>query len=218
MNKQPHTSIAYLNTPATRTTRTHSSIDAMDHANSKAALGRQDVTQTHQPHQSQGFAAPSTSNLMRPTNPDFDQQQEKSLSAVFRVGKSGSGATLAPLETASKASGKPLHRAKQASHSKPKAVRACNHCQRSHLTCNNSRPCARCIKRGLAESCVDGTRKRAKYMLDGKEDQDDDGKEQDSYHHPARKAMTASTKTVIAANAPQSHGDAPLQLAPLCES
>lgn len=45
-----------------------------------------------------------------------------------------------------------------------KAVRACIHCQRTHLTCDNNRPCERCVHRGFAESCVDGVRKKAKYL------------------------------------------------------
>ncbi|KAJ2847539.1 Transcriptional regulator of nonfermentable carbon utilization [Coemansia brasiliensis] len=49
---------------------------------------------------------------------------------------------------------------------KRKTVRACNHCQKSHLTCDDSRPCARCVKRGMADTCVDGARKKAKYLLD----------------------------------------------------
>ncbi|KAJ2766434.1 Transcriptional regulator of nonfermentable carbon utilization, partial [Coemansia nantahalensis] len=49
---------------------------------------------------------------------------------------------------------------------RPKAVRACNHCQKTHLTCDDSRPCARCKARGLEDSCVDGVRKTAKYLID----------------------------------------------------
>ncbi|ORZ02141.1 hypothetical protein BCR43DRAFT_448835 [Syncephalastrum racemosum] len=47
-----------------------------------------------------------------------------------------------------------------------KATRACSHCQKAHLTCDDSRPCQRCIKRGLENTCTDGTRKRAKYLQD----------------------------------------------------
>ncbi|KAJ1729890.1 Transcriptional regulator of nonfermentable carbon utilization, partial [Coemansia sp. Benny D160-2] len=49
---------------------------------------------------------------------------------------------------------------------KRKTIRACNHCQKSHLTCDDSRPCLRCVKRGIAGSCVDGVRKKAKYLID----------------------------------------------------
>lgn len=45
-----------------------------------------------------------------------------------------------------------------------KAIRACIHCQRTHLTCDNNRPCERCVSRGLAATCKDGTRKKAKYL------------------------------------------------------
>ncbi|KAF8520427.1 hypothetical protein BU17DRAFT_46854 [Hysterangium stoloniferum] len=49
---------------------------------------------------------------------------------------------------------------------KKKANRACFHCQKAHLTCDDSRPCQRCIKRGLADKCTEGVRKKAKYLLD----------------------------------------------------
>ncbi|KAL1924740.1 uncharacterized protein VTP21DRAFT_4394 [Calcarisporiella thermophila] len=47
-----------------------------------------------------------------------------------------------------------------------KTSRACIHCQRAHLTCDDSRPCQRCIKRDLAATCMDGVRKKAKYLQD----------------------------------------------------
>ncbi|KAI1343139.1 transcription factor [Xylariaceae sp. FL0016] len=47
-----------------------------------------------------------------------------------------------------------------------KARRACFACQRAHLTCGDERPCSRCIKRGLADACQDGVRKKAKYLHD----------------------------------------------------
>ncbi|KAF7846488.1 hypothetical protein BT93_L4248 [Corymbia citriodora subsp. variegata] len=47
-----------------------------------------------------------------------------------------------------------------------KARRACYACQRAHLTCGDERPCQRCIKRGLADACQDGIRKKAKYLHD----------------------------------------------------
>ncbi|KAF2641110.1 hypothetical protein P280DRAFT_489563 [Massarina eburnea CBS 473.64] len=47
-----------------------------------------------------------------------------------------------------------------------KARRACFSCQRAHLTCGDERPCLRCIKRNLQDSCMDGVRKKAKYLHD----------------------------------------------------
>ncbi|ODV91633.1 hypothetical protein CANCADRAFT_20152, partial [Tortispora caseinolytica NRRL Y-17796] len=47
-----------------------------------------------------------------------------------------------------------------------KAYRACLHCQKAHLTCDNERPCKRCVRRKLADTCRDGQRKRAKYLMD----------------------------------------------------
>ncbi|KAI9300905.1 hypothetical protein BJ944DRAFT_15470 [Cunninghamella echinulata] len=60
---------------------------------------------------------------------------------------------------------------KQKSNQKPtvrkkKATRACVHCQKAHLTCDDARPCQRCIKRGLSSTCTDGVRKKAKYLQD----------------------------------------------------
>lgn len=34
------------------------------------------------------------------------------------------------------------------------------------MTCDNNRPCERCVQRGLAATCRDGTRKKAKYLQD----------------------------------------------------
>ncbi|RKF64532.1 Transcription activator of gluconeogenesis [Erysiphe neolycopersici] len=51
-----------------------------------------------------------------------------------------------------------------------KARRACYACQRAHLTCGDERPCQRCIKRGLADVCQDGIRKKAKYLHDAPSD------------------------------------------------
>jgi hypothetical protein len=66
---------------------------------------------------------------------------------------------------------------------KKKASRACYHCQKAHLTCDDcnpnysishdpmltvcpARPCQRCIKRGISDNCTEGHRKKAKYLLD----------------------------------------------------
>ncbi|KAG8970022.1 Transcriptional regulator of nonfermentable carbon utilization [Tulasnella sp. 419] len=56
-----------------------------------------------------------------------------------------------------------------ASTKKKKANRACCHCQKAHLTCDDSRPCQRCVKRGMADTCAEGHRKKAKYLLDDDE-------------------------------------------------
>ncbi|AMD21305.1 HER026Cp [Eremothecium sinecaudum] len=48
---------------------------------------------------------------------------------------------------------------------------ACINCSRSHVTCERTRPCSRCIKKGLVMSCVDAPRKRRKYLADVPEDQ-----------------------------------------------
>ncbi|KDQ21277.1 hypothetical protein BOTBODRAFT_25699 [Botryobasidium botryosum FD-172 SS1] len=52
---------------------------------------------------------------------------------------------------------------------KKKASRACALCQKAHLTCDDSRPCQRCVRRGVSDACVEGHRKKAKYLLDEEE-------------------------------------------------
>ncbi|KAF9222770.1 hypothetical protein BS17DRAFT_837772 [Gyrodon lividus] len=61
------------------------------------------------------------------------------------------------------------HRKNRDGPKKKKATRACAHCQKAHLTCDDSRPCQRCVKRGMAGSCIEGHRKKAKYLLDDDE-------------------------------------------------
>lgn len=48
-----------------------------------------------------------------------------------------------------------------------KVSRACVHCRNAHITCDDSRPCQRCVKKGLSDSCVDAPRKVKKYLLGG---------------------------------------------------
>ena len=81
------------------------------------------------------------------------------------------------------------------SNGRKKVAKACLACQRSHLTCDErkspvyisfsiaikqpdgklttrnwtGRPCARCLKKGVGERCVEGKRKKAKYLLEGEE-------------------------------------------------
>ncbi|KND01088.1 uncharacterized protein SPPG_09179 [Spizellomyces punctatus DAOM BR117] len=66
-----------------------------------------------------------------------------------------------------------------------KASRACGHCQKAHLTCDDMRPCSRCVKRDLAATCADGVRKKAKYLQDV-----DDSVAQTSTPSPAPPANT----------------------------
>ncbi|TYJ53591.1 hypothetical protein B9479_005796 [Cryptococcus floricola] len=53
--------------------------------------------------------------------------------------------------------------------SRKKVAKACLACQKSHLTCDEQRPCTRCIKKGMADKCVEGVRKKAKYLMEGDE-------------------------------------------------
>ncbi|KAF9935063.1 Transcriptional regulator of nonfermentable carbon utilization [Linnemannia zychae] len=55
--------------------------------------------------------------------------------------------------------------------SNPFYIPFCFHCQKAHLTCDDSRPCQRCVKRDLAATCADGVRKKAKYLQDAYDSQ-----------------------------------------------
>lgn len=46
--------------------------------------------------------------------------------------------------------------------------RACTFCHKKHLQCDPGRPCKNCVKRGVADSCQDVERKRAKYLTEAK--------------------------------------------------
>ncbi|KAL1406276.1 Transcriptional regulator of nonfermentable carbon utilization [Vanrija albida] len=50
-----------------------------------------------------------------------------------------------------------------------KVAKACLACQKSHLTCDECRPCTRCTKKGIGDQCVEGVRKKAKYLMEGDE-------------------------------------------------
>eukprot|EP00742_Colponemidia_sp_Colp-10_P010491 GILJ01011523.1.p1 GENE.GILJ01011523.1~~GILJ01011523.1.p1 ORF type:complete len:337 (+),score=24.02 GILJ01011523.1:69-1079(+) len=53
------------------------------------------------------------------------------------------------------------------------ATRACMYCQRSHMSCEDARPCKRCVKRGIGHLCRDPESKRSsrapKYLAADKE-------------------------------------------------
>lgn len=44
--------------------------------------------------------------------------------------------------------------------SRKRVSRACVYCQRSHMSCDEGRPCKRCLSRGMGELCRDGKCKR----------------------------------------------------------
>lgn len=52
------------------------------------------------------------------------------------------------------------------------------------------RPCTRCVKKGIGESCVEGVRKKAKYLLEG------DERSESTYY--TRSSLTISRSEFIA--------------------
>ncbi|CCD25521.1 Ert1p NDAI_0F02030 [Naumovozyma dairenensis CBS 421] len=41
---------------------------------------------------------------------------------------------------------------------------ACINCSKWHVSCEAQRPCSRCIKKGLKDTCIDAPRKKSKYL------------------------------------------------------
>lgn len=52
-----------------------------------------------------------------------------------------------------------LHHEAAAPKKRKRVARACMSCQKSHMSCGDERPCARCVDRGIAHTCCDGERK-----------------------------------------------------------
>ncbi|KAJ1982109.1 Transcriptional regulator of nonfermentable carbon utilization [Dimargaris xerosporica] len=135
------------------------------------------------PGQSQGLNGHSGGNPSQPSDADANQPSQTSpnlsLSDPSSALTSPDRMHFAPYTLPSQRdpSGEhtpndPQGHAKSSSHPsasrsrRRKATRACYHCQRAHLTCDDGRPCQRCVKRGLAATCKDGYRKTAKYLLE----------------------------------------------------
>ena len=131
---------------------------------------------------------------------------KKELDLSTKQGPSPSG-TSTPIKPASSSAGTPASAAggsskDSASGKRKKANRACLHCQKAHLTCDDSRPCQRCVKKGLAESCMDGHRKKAKYLLD--DDELEELKRQKEAKKAAKQAAQQKNGTTATATQPQS--------------
>ncbi|KAJ2689360.1 Transcription factor, partial [Coemansia spiralis] len=54
-----------------------------------------------------------------------------------------------------RADGGPKRKPSAARPKRQKVSRACVYCQRSHMSCNDERPCSRCVKRSIAHLCRD---------------------------------------------------------------
>ncbi|KAI6000704.1 hypothetical protein EDD15DRAFT_2483208 [Pisolithus albus] len=113
---------------------------------------------------------PSTTVTTAYVNPAHMAQDQQTESAPSRRRSSTTGKRRrAPTPDGSADSSSQPPRKNRDGPKKKKANRACAHCQKAHLTCDDSRPCQRCIKRGMAHCCVEGYRKKAKYLLDDSE-------------------------------------------------
>ncbi|EPQ57294.1 hypothetical protein GLOTRDRAFT_137651 [Gloeophyllum trabeum ATCC 11539] len=107
-----------------------------------------------------------------PSQPNFRDSEERSSSANPSKKKSGScNGRRKRTETPDDGGTPSLSSASRSRDGpkKKKANRACLLCQKAHLTCDDSRPCQRCVRRGMAANCTEGIRKKAKYLLEDDE-------------------------------------------------
>ncbi|PWY98526.1 hypothetical protein BCV70DRAFT_201838 [Testicularia cyperi] len=140
-------------------------------------------------------SSPGSSNGAKPTGASSPSSSTKAPSKS----PSGAGSPLKREIDVASSSASPGGAAPSASASPPKkdgegskrkkANRACSHCQKAHLTCDDSRPCQRCVKKGLQDSCHDGFRKKAKYLLD--EDELEELRKQKEAKRAAKQAQQA---------------------------
>ncbi|KAH6914385.1 transcription activator of gluconeogenesis ERT1 [Coprinopsis sp. MPI-PUGE-AT-0042] len=111
------------------------------------------------------FSSGPSSSSQPPLKSKSSQSSISNMSTKRRRAVSPASDESSPHESASS---HPTKKAREGP-KKKKANRACFHCQKAHLTCDDSRPCQRCIKRGIANNCTEGHRKKAKYLLDDDE-------------------------------------------------
>ncbi|KAF8518791.1 hypothetical protein JB92DRAFT_2067026 [Gautieria morchelliformis] len=104
-----------------------------------------------------------------PQSGDLDPPRKRQRSAVRPKRKRGNSVGDDNADNSPGSGSGSAHGSQRTVPKKKKANRACFHCQKAHLTCDDSRPCQRCVKRGLADKCTEGLRKKAKYLLDEEE-------------------------------------------------
>lgn len=101
---------------------------------------------------------------------DSDSQDSDDMPTPTTESKGNVPARKANDDKVKKAANKDPNRIKR-----KKARRACENCQRAHLTCSDKRPCERC---GDKKICKDGKRKKAKYLADAPDEDLTPGQDQ----------------------------------------
>ncbi|KAI8924378.1 hypothetical protein BC831DRAFT_465937 [Entophlyctis helioformis] len=99
-------------------------------------------------------AAAATSSST--TTPTPTRPASSSLSALTAL---TAGHTQTKTESPTAADDDPLAGAQPLTAKRRKIAQACTHCKKAHVSCETVRPCRRCVKKGLQDSCVDAPRK-----------------------------------------------------------
>ncbi|CAO1623590.1 unnamed protein product [Jaminaea pallidilutea] len=138
-------------------------------SNAIASSSKMPLSSAQYPHASTLLKREATEDISTDVDGDDDDDEEDD---DVEGGRSRDGPATARGDSRSALTeggrgpdGAPIRKKKSAS-KKKKANRACAACQKAHLTCDDARPCTRCVKKGIADQCTDGKRKRAKYLLD----------------------------------------------------
>jgi len=92
----------------------------------------------------------------------------------------------------------PLAKKKKTVAKRKKVSQACVYCRRSHMTCDDGRPCQRCIKRNIAHLCHDEPKTNKK----NKKKNNKDGKAAAQNKTTATAATTSKTQNILSASTP----------------
>ncbi|KAA8905372.1 hypothetical protein FN846DRAFT_779075 [Sphaerosporella brunnea] len=103
-----------------------------------------------------------------------DDQVEGSADAGQVIGQPvGDSHSPPPSTTAPSSTGRSPKKRRKVNH-------ACVYCRRSHMTCNDVRPCTRCVKRNIGHLCHDEPRELKKHKVDHSNPQENGHDDQDS--------------------------------------
>lgn len=81
------------------------------------------------------------------------------------------------------------------------------------MTCDDSRPCKRCVSRGLGDSCIDAPRKRKKYLMDiPKGDLEMSRKDTSSFNEMSSGSLSLTPADPLQGEASNSGYNSPLNL------
>ncbi|KAL5037296.1 hypothetical protein BDV3_006813 [Batrachochytrium dendrobatidis] len=120
------------------------------------ALGQFDGVQTRDFQQDfESYVLPQRTNSTNETSSNIGTPHRDYISAMEEAESSMALSPFAEIEEAAGRADSDTPEFKK----RRKVAQACVHCKKAHVSCEVSRPCRRCIKKGMSDSCVDAPRK-----------------------------------------------------------